>query len=166
MTILRTTELPPFGNQICIYWAAGGPPQCARLIRWHCWGSIHALARSTKLLECGEDRPHPLQLICNSTQDRSQHKSSRTDALSASSPSHKDELNMRQNSNAHRAKQIKHHTNQHEKRRPYLLSMQSFEMCVAAFEILLPAVPKRSIAMTITLSLKHYEMHRGASSWI
>ena len=110
MTILRTTELPPFGNQICIYWAAGGPPQCARLIRWHCWGSIHALARSTKLLECGEDKPPPLQLICNSTQARSKHCSSMTDALSASSPSHKDELNVRQNSNAHRAKQVQHHT--------------------------------------------------------
>ena len=98
----------------------------------------------------------PIQLICNSTQDRSKHNSSMTHAPSASSPSHKDELNMRQNSNGHRAKQIKHHTNQYEKRRPYLLSMQSFEMCVAAFEILLPAVPRRSIAMTMTLPLKHY----------
>ena len=104
MTILRTTGLFQFGNQICIYWAGGGPPQCARLIRWHCCGSIHTLARSTKLLQCEEDRPPPFQLFCNSTQDRSKHNSCMTDAPSAWSPSHKDELNVRKNSIAHRAK--------------------------------------------------------------
>ena len=166
MTILRTTGLFQFGNQICIYWAGGGPPQCARLIRWHCCGSIHTLARSTKLLQCGEDRLSLFNLFA--IQRKTDLNITAAWQMRPQPEVHHTKMNWMWGKTASRTgrKQMQHHTNQYEKRRPYLLSMQSFEMCVAAFEILLPAVPRRSIAMTMTLSLKHYEMHRGASSWI